>query len=522
MVQIIHLLILLRLIPLLPRMLQQLSGPQSALNPARLRVRECTPSRRWDAAGAGDMVRMAATATHGFGMFAVRNAFAEIFDSDGESSFDSEDSDMSMSSWSSILSMSSCSSSSMSSVSSADEHDMDFDCISTVVRLFHLLHVDLARPNAGLRYAPPALRARTIGDYDDAQCWELFRFKRADLVRLRDALELPPRFLTKNRRYFSGEEGLLLVLRRLARYTTFQALSQEFGRYPSHLCEGFNHILSWMDERFCHLIDDSQHPPHDWPYETGLNRWAPQVGRWAAAIRAKIRAKIGGDLPEEFGAICCFIDGTFRSMCRPGTMGVFADIQRAFYTWYKKAHGINLQSVIAPNGIIIDLFGPCTGRQNDRWMATRSAIYERLGGLFALAALCTLRLGGDGGTRYTCLGDSIYPVTLVVVRQIMGAILNPQATQINRCLAAIRIVVEHGFAIVINLWKHVDHKTNTKLFQSPIGCATAYRVAVFLTNCRTCVSGSQVASQFGCFTPSLEDYVKGYVDPQGAPVHGRM
>jgi hypothetical protein len=198
-------------------------------------------------------------------------------------------------------------------------------------------------------------------------------------------------------------------------------------------------------------------------------------------------------------------------------MGVFADIQRAFYTWYKKGHGINLQSVIAPNGIIIDLFGPCTGRQNDRWMATRSAIYERLRALFALAAVML-----QTQTRYTCLGDSIYPVALVVVRQIMGAILNRQATQINRGLAAIRVVVEHGFAIVINLWKHVDHKTNTRLFQSPIGCATAYRVAVFLTNCRTCVSGSQVASQFGCFAPLLEDYVKGFVHPQGAPVHGRM
>ena len=89
------------------------------------------------------MVRMAATATHGVGMFAVRNAFdgiAGILDSDGESSFDSDDSDMSMSSsLSSLSSLSSCSSSSMSSVSSAGELDMDFVCISTVVRLFHLL-----------------------------------------------------------------------------------------------------------------------------------------------------------------------------------------------------------------------------------------------------------------------------------------------------------------------------------------------------------------------------------------------
>ena len=162
MVQMSQLLILLHLIPLLPQMQQLLSGPHSSLNPARQRVRDCTPARRWDAATAGDMVRMASMATHGVGMFAVRNGFAALLDSDSDGdSLESVNSDMSMSS---LLSLSSISSVSSSSLSSLGDPwlDIDFAFISIVARLFQMLQTELARPNAGLRYAPPDVPPRTI------------------------------------------------------------------------------------------------------------------------------------------------------------------------------------------------------------------------------------------------------------------------------------------------------------------------------------------------------------------------
>jgi hypothetical protein len=47
-----------------------------------------------------------------------------------------------------------------------------------------------------------------------------------------------------------------------------------------------------------------------------------------------------------------FIDGTHRSICRPGTID-----QKIFYSGYKKVHSIKFQAIIAPDGLIIHLAG---------------------------------------------------------------------------------------------------------------------------------------------------------------------
>ena len=50
-----------------------------------------------------------------------------------------------------------------------------------------------------------------------------------------------------------------------------------------------------------------------------------------------------------------FVDGTVRPVCRPGTL------QRTLYNGHKRAHVIKVQSVVAPNGLIANSYGPVKG-----------------------------------------------------------------------------------------------------------------------------------------------------------------
>ena len=67
---------------------------------------------------------------------------------------------------------------------------------------------------------------------------------------------------------------------------------------------------------------------------------------WAKAIH-----DAGAPAPRCIG----FIDGTFRPHCRPTRN------QRQCYQGYKRMHGIKFQSVPAPNGLIVDLYGCVVG-----------------------------------------------------------------------------------------------------------------------------------------------------------------
>ena len=90
----------------------------------------------------------------------------------------------------------------------------------------------------------------------------------------------------------------------------------------------------------------------DFIYETHNHRllqWSNRVlnanalETYAAAITAK-----GSPLNNCFG----FIDGTVRSICRPG------ENQQIVYNGHKRIHALKFQSVALPNAIFENLFGP--------------------------------------------------------------------------------------------------------------------------------------------------------------------
>ena len=205
-----------------------------------------------------------------------------------------------------------------------------------------------------------------------------------------------------------------------------------------------------------------------------------------------------------------FIDGTFMTQCRPDNStpgaGIFADLQRLFYTGAKKAHGFVFQGVIAPNGLFVDFWGPTPGRNNDIYTERVSGVAARLRALFTRA--------GWPLVRWRIYGDSIYVISDVISRRWRGASISDLQKSENTAMNSPRTSVEWGFGGICSMWKYVDLRRNNRLLASPAGIGVIYRVAALLTNFKTCVEGSLTGRFFGLAPPSLADYVNGHVTPQ--------
>ena len=91
--------------------------------------------------------------------------------------------------------------------------------------------------------------------------------------------------------------------------------------------------MNWMYENHGHRVTEWNH--------TILN--AATLQKYANAVFNK-----GAALDNCFG----FVDGTVRPICRPDQN------QRIVYNGHKRVHGLKFQSVVLPNGIIANLYGP--------------------------------------------------------------------------------------------------------------------------------------------------------------------
>lgn len=403
---------------------------------------------------------------------------------------------------------------------------VDQQLVSSSNPIFYLATTYLLRAAESLTCEPPPKRprtvyrprdqghTRTIDGFCESECLDTFRFKKDDLRYLFSALELPnvmdvPVKCSGEaaRRsngggdhvyHVSGETCFLVFLARFAKYgMTYGDLAFKFGfNDPSLVCRVFNHMLITLDEQYGWLVDGSAPGGN-------INRWSSQLPLWSDAIQAQFMAKGGVDTGF-FQEICLFIDGTFRKMDRPGETGFFADLQRLFYTKYKRAHGFNYQGVTSPNGLVIDLWGPAAGRKNDLNLVTDSDIVHRLADLFA----------NYPHRNFRCYGDSIYQLSEAIVRRFKSHALSPNQERQNRIVNAERTTVEQVFGLVTTLWKYLDIKSNFKLLQSPCGTGRAYRVGCLLTNLKSCIDGNQVGSHFGLKTPEVADYLRGGTNPK--------
>ena len=173
----------------------------------------------------------------------------------------------------------------------------------------------------------------SLDEMDENECQAEFRFRKADIPPLAEALGIPNRFVCPQGTTSDGIEELCAVLRRFTYPCRYSDLIPRFGRPVPELSMLTHVVVDFIYNQHGHRISRWNN--------TLLN--PDQLETYANAIHLKGAA---------LGNCVGFVDGTVRPICRPG------GLQRSVYNGHKRVHALKFQSVALPNGMIGHLFGP--------------------------------------------------------------------------------------------------------------------------------------------------------------------
>ena len=189
----------------------------------------------------------------------------------------------------------------------------------------------------------------SLDNFSEEECTAEFCVEKNDLPVLADGRGIPPVFRYSQRSVFEGMEGLCMLLKRLAYPCRYSDMIPRFGRPVPEISMMTNVVLDWIyNEHGHHLIDFNQ------PF---LSR--ASLRTYADAIHQK-----GAALNNCWG----FVDGTVRPICRPllnqrivyTVHPICCPLlnQRIVYNGHKRVHALKFQSIVTPNGLIVNLYGP--------------------------------------------------------------------------------------------------------------------------------------------------------------------
>ncbi|KAL1422035.1 hypothetical protein MTO96_022497 [Rhipicephalus appendiculatus] len=109
------------------------------------------------------------------------------------------------------------------------------------------------------------------------------------------------------------------------------------------------------------------------------------------------------------------------------------------------------------------------------------------------------------GRTYVIYGDPAYPLRPLLYKPFGGASLQPYEVNFNKRMSSVRQAVEWGFGRVVADFAYVDFHKGQKMTRQRVG--RMYKVATLLSNCRTCMYGSQVSTYFDVAPPTLTEYL---------------
>ena len=303
----------------------------------------------------------------------------------------------------------------------------------------------------------------------DAECQTEFRFYRSDIYRLVDVLDIPGEITCYNRSVFDGIEAFCVFLKRFAYPCRYADMMPRFGRPVPELSMMSNEIMNIVYNAHHHLLSDFNQP---WLSPANLQHYANLVHNKGAALR------------NCWG----FVDGTVRPVCRPG------ENQRVLYNGHKRIHAIKFQSVVAPNGLIANLYGPGEGKKHDSGMLADSNLLTQL-----------QQHSFSPNRQPLCIyGDPAYPLRIHLQGPFKGANLTPLQRDYNKSMSQVRTSVEWVFGEIVDYFGFLDFRKNLKIRLSAVG--KMYAVCALLTNAHTCLYKSLTSSFFELDPPHLEDY----------------
>jgi hypothetical protein len=321
-----------------------------------------------------------------------------------------------------------------------------------------------------IRHKYPA-RSFSLPKLDGEACKKLFRFEKADILRLIALLEMPDNFKLADRQSVSSVEVFCIVLRRLSYPCRLRDLQAIFPRHETTLSRLFNRGISWLYSKCRKLVQNLDQP--------FLTRERMDV--YAAAIAAET-----GDVSRNM-KIFAFIDGTFKQTCRPHVD------QRIIYNGKDRHHGLKYQGITVPDGLILHLAGPFEGARHDAFTFVESQVDDLLRDKMTSV-----------GRNFRLYGDPAYTLSKFLITPYRKA-TDRDEINFNQTLASVRIAVEWSFGKVVQLFGFNDYRKNLKIDLQPV--AKMYIVSVILTNFHTCLYQSQIGTKFGLIAPTLEEYL---------------
>jgi hypothetical protein len=334
-----------------------------------------------------------------------------------------------------------------------------------VGELFTLVHVFIRRLLRPERLTIPNSRL-DFNSLSDADCNFTFRFTLHEIKLLADALDVPGTVIAPDRSRAADFEVVAIALARLAFPSRWGGLVRLFGRSERSLSSLYWHLAKDLVRRFYGIM------------YLDPDRIRPLLPVFAAAIKAR-----GAPLDQTWG----FIDGTARPVARP------VKHQKAAYSGHKRKHCLKFQQITTPDGINAHLYGPLEGRRADAFMLVKSQIQP------------TLEREFPGWIVY---GDPAYPLTNCIVAGFKGSDLTPAQEAFNKAMSTVRESVEWGFREITANWQHLDWKRNQRLLHGP-GVAMEFYLGFLLTNCRTCIKGrNMISDYFGLSPPSINQYLR--------------
>ena len=319
----------------------------------------------------------------------------------------------------------------------------------------------------------PDIARFSLETLTDIQCLSSFRFDKQSIRRLTTALRLPERFVCPNRTVVSGQDALCVLLRRLVYPNRLVDLEPFFGRPKSTLSLIINTTLNYLYDIHGHLLINFNQP---WL----INK----LQRYVDAIHQK-----GAPLSNCFG----FVDGTVRPICKPTRN------QRVCYNGHKRIHSLKFQSVVVPDGMIANMFGPVEGRRHDCALLREIRLDDMLDRLQADGVV----VGND--LPFALYGYPAYPIRNYLICPFKGANLTEQQQHFNRAMSSVREAFEWEFRKMLTQFAFLDFRKNLKVLLQPV--AKYYLVGALLTNCHTCLFNSQTSQYFALVPPSLDEYL---------------
>lgn len=305
----------------------------------------------------------------------------------------------------------------------------------------------------------------------------LHRFSVMQILELVDALDIPDPFTTCNQYSFTAIEALGLLLTCFHSGLDLFDLCSQYDCCQSSLSALINELTEFIDERWKHLLEcDRNHMLH-----------LDQLLIYAAAIAAQ-----GVPLHN----CVTFLDCTICKTCRP-VIG-----QESIFSGYKRYHALKYQALTIPNGLIVHLCGPFEGRHNDNHLLATSKILDQFA---EFAFWPDLPVNAPAHQQnFIIFGDPAYGYGPHLASPFAKDDISDEEKEWNFEMSQVRIEVEHGFGVVVNLWPFLDIFCKMQVLLSPVGCY--YQVGVLLLNALNCLQPNQIAQVFDLLPPTLQDY----------------